>query len=290
VVTSPGLVRAAIRLMGVIPVPLARVMAWVAGTIAWAAMGNRRRALHETLAYTAPGRSPAEHRRLARRTFRNMAGCAVDMFRMPTAGPGELIELFEIHNIEHLHAAQALGKGTVIVTGHIGPYELAGGSVASAGYPMHAMVEDLDPEVLDALKSYRASTGMGIVNMRDGLRAAYRILRRGEILILVADRAVGDTRGAIEVPFAGGIRRFPTGPAIFSMTTGAPILIGFVSLNPDGKKRYRIDFDPPMLPEGRDDAERDRLTRHIACRIGQFVTDHPDQWFVFQPQWITRAA
>jgi KDO2-lipid IV(A) lauroyltransferase len=218
-----------------------------------------------------------------------MAGCAVDMFRMPTAPPGELIELFEIHNIEHLHAAQAMGKGTVIVTGHIGPYELAGGSVASAGYPMHAMVEDLDPEVLEALTSYRASTGMGIVNMRDGLRAAYKILRKSEILILVADRAVGGARG-IEVPFAGGIREFPTGPAIFSMTTGAPILIGFVSLNPGGRKRYRIDFDPPILPEGRDDAERDRLTRHIACRLGQFVQEHPDQWFVFQPNWITRAA
>jgi KDO2-lipid IV(A) lauroyltransferase len=290
VVTSPAVVRAAIRLMGVIPVPVARAVASLAGTLAWAVMGSRRRALHETLRYTAPDRSPAEHRRLARRTFRNMAGCAVDMFRMPTATPADLIALFEIHNIEHLHAAQAMGNGTVIVTGHIGPYELAGGSVASAGYPMHAMVEDLDPRVLEALTSYRASTGMGIVNMRDGLRAAYKILRRGEILILVADRAIGDARGAIEVPFAGGIRKFPTGPAIFSMSTGAPILIGFVSLNRTGRTRYRIDFDPPILPQGRDEAERDRLTRHIACRIGQFVTEHPDEWFVFQPQWITRAA
>lgn len=276
--------------MGVVPVPFARAVAWVAGWFAWAAMGPRRRALMESMAIIVPEKSEAQRRRIARRTFRNMAGCAVDQFRLPTITPGKLLNLFEIHGIEHLQAARECGRGTVVVSGHIGPYELAAGCVAAAGYKVSTIVENLAPEVLEALASYRAATGMGLINMRDGLREAYQVLERNEYLLLAADRAIGRARSAIAMPFAGGRRYLPTGPATFAMATGAPIIIGFVYRNRKRGPRYRIDFDPPILPQGNDEHERDRLTRLIADRIGGFVRAHPDEWFVFQPKWITDAA
>jgi lauroyl/myristoyl acyltransferase len=72
------------------------------------------------------------------------------------------------------------------------------------------------------------------------------------------------------------------------MATGAPIIVGFASLNPTRRPRYRVEFDPPILPQGNDDAERIRLTRLISDRISAFILSHPDQWFVFQPKWVTR--
>lgn len=270
--------------------PLARSVAWVAGWFAWAAMGTRRRALMESLAIIVPEKSEAQRARIARRTFRNMAGCAVDQFRLPTIAPQDLLALFEIHGIEHMQAARECGRGTVVVSGHIGPYELAAGCVAAAGYKVSTIVENLAPEVLEALAAYRAATGMGLINMRDGLREAYQVLERNEYLLLAADRAIGRAKSAMALPFAGGRRMLPTGPATFCLATGAPLIIGFVYRNPGRGPRYRLEFDPPILPGENTEAERERLTRIIADRIGGFVREHPDQWFVFQPKWIPDAA
>ncbi len=274
--------------MRIMPVPLARGLAVTAGTVAWYVDGGRRRTLMQNLSYTAHGRPRAEHRRIGRRTFRKMASCVVDLFRLPGITLQELRDLFEVRNLEYLQQALALGKGVVAVSGHIGPYELAAGAMAAEGFPSHTIVENLRPEVLDALASYRAATGLGLVNMQDSLREAYRILGRNEILMLAADRAIGQARSAIEVPFCSGIRRFPTGPAIFAQATGAPIVVGFTYRNPNRGKRYIIELRPPFHAQGRDEAERNRLTGIIAAQIGAFIEEHPDEWFVFHPNWIER--
>ena len=275
-------------MLRVTPVPVARALAAAGGTLAWAVQGDRRRILLQNLEFTASERSPAERRQLARRTFRNLAVTAVDQFRLPIIAPAEVRSLFEIRGLEHVEAAQARGKGTVIATAHLGPYELAAACFAATGYSVYGMVEDLDPAVLDALATYRSATGMQLVNMKDGLRAAYRILGEGHILALVADRAIGDTRGLMEVPFAGGRRLLPTGPVVFAQATGAALVTAFARPNPRGEPRYVMEFDAPLIAESRDAGERDRLMMLVAQRMGAAVQRNPDQWFVFQPNWITR--
>jgi len=289
-IPNPAVIRAAISLLRVTPVPIARALAAAGGTLAWAMQGARRQTLLENLSYTAADRSPAERRRLARRTFRNLATTAVDQFRLPSISPKELRALFEIRGLEHIEASQSRGRGTIIVTGHLGPYELAAACFATLGYPLYGMMEDLDPAVLDALAAYRSATGMQLVNMKDGIRAAYRILNQGHLLALVADRAIGDTRGVMDLPFAGGVRPLPTGPAVFAQATGAAIVTAFASPNPGKGPRYLMEFDPPLIAQGRDEAERARLMGCIVERMSAAVRRNPDQWFVFQPDWITRES
>ena len=287
-IPSPAVIHTARKLLRVIPLPVARALAAVGGALAWALQGDRRRALLESLSYTAPERA-SEHGLLARRTFRNMAVTAVDLFRLPDMGKKELQSLFEIRGIENLIEAQSKGRGTVIATAHLGPYELASACLASMdhlGYTTYGMMEDLDPKVLEALATYRAATGMQLINIKDGLRATYRVLGEGHIVCLVGDRVVGDTKGTMEVPFAGGRRAVPTGPAVLAQGTGAALVTAFTSPNPGGKARYMIQFDPPIYAEGRGSEERERLMKVIVERMSAEVRRNPDQWFVFQPNWI----
>jgi KDO2-lipid IV(A) lauroyltransferase len=256
--------------------------------VAWLAQGERRRAVMDSLARLAPDESPAGRRRLARRTFRNIATTSVDLFRLPSASREEVTGMIAVRGREHIDAARTLGKGVIIVTAHLGPFELGGAWAAAVGYPVHAMVEDLPPDMLDALASYRRATGMQLISMKQGIRAAYRLLQQQQIVLLVADRAIGDGRSAVDLPFCGGVRPIPTGPATFAMATGAPIIVGHITLNPARPPRYLLQFEPPLLPEGRGDAERLRLTRQITDRLAAAVRDHPDEWYVFQPQWVSR--
>ena len=264
-----------------------RGLAGVLGTAAYYADSVRRRTVFGNLARIAPNVSRAQHRRLARRTFRNLATASVDLFRLPSAAPADIAALFEARGREHLDAALALGKGVIIATAHLSEYELGGAWAAAVGYPVHAMVEDLEPEVFEALASYRQATGMGLISMRQGIRTTFRLLHEGQVVLLVADRAVGDVRNAVELPFGEGMRPVPTGPAMFAMGTGAPVIVGHVALNPARRPRYLVEFEPPLNAEGRGDAERLRLTRVITERLAAAVQDHPDEWYVFQPQWVS---
>src|SRR5574339_267281 len=79
--------------------------------------------------------------------------------------------------------------------------------------------------------------------------------------------AIGDARSAVEVPFAGGIRPMPIGPAVFAQATGAAIVTAFASINPGRKPRYVMEFEPPLFAEGRDEADRMRLMSTIVERM-----------------------
>ena len=78
----------------------------------------------------------------------------------------------------------------------------------------------------------------------------------------------------------------PTGPVVFAQATGAAIVTAFASINPARKPRYLMEFDPPFWAEGRDEADRMRLMSRIVERMEAAIRRNPDQWFVFQPDWI----
>lgn len=279
------MVRVAVRLLKVVPMPIARALGWVAGTLAWAALGERRRILLANLSYLAPQALPAQRRRLARRTFRNQVDASLDLFRLPSMSREELLGLIQVEGLGRVDDAIALGRGLIIVTGHLGPYELGGAWMAANGYRVHAMVEDLDPETLEAMGQYRKATGMELISMTAGIRTVYRLLDDRGIVLLVADRVIGDSRSGVSVPFAGGVRPVPTGPATFAMMRGTPIIVGHIVVNPQRGPRYLMYFYPPLMPEGRGEAERHRLTRLVTERIATSAQRFPDQWYVFQPQW-----
>ena len=107
--------------------------------------------------------------------------------------------------------------------------------------------------------------------------------------MLVADRVVGEGSEGVVLPFGEGMRPIPTGPASFSLATGAPIIVGHIALRGSGSPRYVIRLEPPISPDPSGDgaADRLRLTRRVADRLAAAVREHPDQWYVFQPQWTT---
>ena len=290
--TYAPLIRVAVRALRVVPVRMMRAVARGAGMAAYWGAGSRRRTILGNVARLAPGESAAGQRRLARRTFVNLLEASIDLFRLPTATPEELFRLVEIQGREHLDAAVALGNGVVAVTPHLGPYELGGAVLAAAGYRVHAMVEDIDPDTNAALALYREATGMKLISRSRGLRPVLRALRDREIVLLVADRVVGEGSEGIELPFGDGVRALPSGPAALALATGAPVIVGHIARNPSPASRYLIRLEPPIHPQstGAPADDRLRLTSRIAERLASVVREHPDQWFVFQPEWKRRDA
>lgn len=249
---------------------------------------ERSRVLALNAGFLAPTLAPPAQARLARHTFINFFEAASDLFRLPSLRPGEIQEMITAEGLEHLHAARELDRGVIVVTPHLGPYELGGAYLASLGLPVHGMVEDIDPETNAALASYRGATGMGVVSRSTGLRQMYRLLKEGQIVLLVADRVIGEGAEGVVVPWGSGRRPVPSGPAAFALATGAPIVSGYIVRRPAGARtRYLLHLDAPIVATGK---SRDELTRDVAARMAGAVCQHPDQWYVFQPDWQPRDA
>ncbi|MEO7962316.1 MAG: hypothetical protein ABIT38_00235, partial [Gemmatimonadaceae bacterium] len=111
--TSPTIIRAAVRALRVVPVGAMRAVALFVGTVAFWGARARRLTILDNLTHIAPELGASGQRRLARRTFINLMDAAVDLYRLPTTSREELFQLVAIEGQANLDAALALGRGVI---------------------------------------------------------------------------------------------------------------------------------------------------------------------------------
>lgn len=282
---SATAIRWGMRLGRWLPAAALHRSARVAGAVAWRLPGDRRRVIEENMRHFVS--SDAERHRLARRVLPNLLEAATDLWRLPSCPLDSVRSWVAAEGLGGLRAAQARGRGVILATAHLGPYELAGGWLAALGIPVHAMVEHMAPETAAALAAYRTSTGMRLIDRSRGARAVLQVLRAGEVAALVCDRMVGGGAPGLVVPFGDAWREIPTGPASLACSTGAAVVTGAIVRGTSGATRYRLLIDPPVDPAGHTVAS---LTAHVGARLTALVAAHPDEWYNFQPAWRSHAG
>ena len=268
------------RLARWLPAGVLHRLARFAGWIGWHTSHTRRDVIARNLQYLTSDATRA--RRLGPRVLGNMMEAAVDLWRLPSLDSAALDTLVVASGLEHLDAALATGRGAILATAHLGPYELAGAWLAHRGYVVHAMVERMSAETGAALTAYRSSTGMQLLDRTSGPRAVLRVLKAGEVAALVCDRMVGSGAPGTVVPFGAGRREIPTGPASLAVATGACVVMGRIVRDRARGTGYHLTLDPPLDPAGQ---TAETLTAHIGQRLSAMAVAHPDEWYVLQPAW-----
>lgn len=259
------------------------------GDLAWLAARGPRRAVESNLRRVLGSAGPPPQR-MVRAVFRHGARAYYDTFRIPATPSPELERLVEAEGWEHLDAALAAGRGAILVGAHLGSVSLTGQLVALRGYPLVAVVEPLRPEALYRLMArVRGAGGARLLPLSPTVgRELIAALRRNEVVALIADRDVGQT--GIRVPFFGESASLPSGPAVLSLRTGAPMLIAVALRQAAG--RFRGVIEPPLEARRsgafRQDVEA--MTRRIAARFEYYIGQDPTQWTVFQPIWPDQPA
>ncbi|MGH9387683.1 MAG: lysophospholipid acyltransferase family protein [Vicinamibacterales bacterium] len=273
------LIPAGTFLLRFLPRKAAIALSYIVADLCLLLFTARRQAIDQNLARTAPSSGRSERRQLRRATFRHFAGIWVDFLRVPLLTRQAILDLVGWNTRRNLDAALEQGKGTVIVAAHVGALDLAGIYLAARGYPISVVVEDIAPPLYRVWRRYRASTGMRVLSRRHGAVAAYRALRRGEIVAVVADRLIDGPR--LEVDFCGDRRVVPLGPAAIAGRTGAPVVFLQITRRDDASG-YDLVTTPAMAPTG----TTEEVTRSIAAELARIVRRFPEQWFVFEAGWL----
>jgi lauroyl/myristoyl acyltransferase len=186
------------------------------------------------------------------------------------------------------HVAAALdGGGVVVLTAHVGNWELAGRTLVArgGGRPLHiVMAAEAHPGVERLLRGGDAPVRFVTVRTPADAVPLVAALRRGEIVGMQGDRPLGQ-RGDAPVEFFGAPALFPLGPFLLARAAGVPVLPAFCVLRAD--RRYAVHLAPPLRVER---GEEESALRRWVDGLAAVIARHPTQWFNFVDPWSVASA
>lgn len=268
------------RILGSCPRGLVLPLCAGLGVIGSVICAKDRRLIQAHLRLAFPGLDRVARERLLGRAFRAMALNAMDGMRFLHRPAPELRDLVEVRGAEHLTRAVRAGRGAVVVTGHLGPWELFAGYFALS-VPLTVVARPAkDPRLEDLLAQLRARFGVRVARERD-VRTLVTALRAGEVVGIVCDQARKSE--GVWVPLFGHPAWMPVGPAKLARRTGAELIVGGMARV--GWQRFVITLGEPLPDRGADPAGLRQSTAEIACNLESLVRENPAEWIWMYDHW-----
>jgi KDO2-lipid IV(A) lauroyltransferase len=255
------------------------------GALGYRPLRIRKRIVERQIAAAFPDLSREAVVQLARESYEHLGRTFIETALLDSIGRDGLQALVEsVEGWEEIEDVMAKGRGAVLVTGHIGNWELAGSYVAARGIPLDAIVRGMANPLFDAYINHtREAIGMTVVHDSEAVRRTPRSLRAGRAVAFVADQGVMGLASTF-VPFFGRPAKTPRGAAVFALRFDVPVVFVVALRNPNG--RYRIVVERIEAPQT-GDRERDvdaivaRFTQHLE----KWVRAVPAQYFWQHRRW-----
>ncbi len=233
------------------------------------------------------GFSSGKAARLIKRNIYFFGQTLIDKVAVLT-GTGDKLT-FTHDGVENLEALAASGKGGLIVSAHLGNWEVAGHMLRRVGATINVLMYDGEAEQLKALMAqYDQKRSFNIIYVREDLSHVFEMsaaLQRGELICLHADRFRPGNR-TMTHDFLGEEAHFPAGPFLLASKLRAPVC--FVFAFKETTFHYHFKGWAAKTYEGRgtSGAERmlDDFTGLLECELRQY----PDQWFNYYDFWKAR--
>lgn len=283
------LVLAIARTLGRLPRRLARVLVRVLTGLAYLGLGRLRRVGERNLQLALPDLSATARKKILRHLFRNLGWQLVEFCRMRRYTAENTRGWLRTEGLEHFLAAQARGKGVLVLTGHLGAWELSSFYHSLMGHPMGMVIRRLDNRLLDEyVNSIRCLHGNQVLHKDDFARALLKAMHAGQTVGILMDTNMTPPQG-IFARFFGIEACTASGLARVALKTGAAVVPGFCVWEPR-ERQYVLHFGPELRLEHTGQAERDILAATQQCNdvLESWIRRYPDQWLWIHRRWKTR--
>jgi KDO2-lipid IV(A) lauroyltransferase len=253
--------------------------------LAYRPFGIRRGVVERQIAAAFPQLGADKTTQLARRSYDSLGRTSIETAILPGTESAEITQRFElVEGWHYVEEALAGGKGVILVTGHLGNWELAGAYFAARGVPIDVVARGMANPVFEAfVNRTRNQIGMEVIHDRDAVRRTPRSLRDNRAVAFVADH---DALGLAStfVPFFGRPAKTPRGPGVFALRFGAPVL--FVAAVRNANGRYSMFIEPvPVVVTGDREADVDAIVLAFTQMLERYVTRFPEQYFWQHRRW-----
>jgi len=255
------------------------------GRLGYSPLGIRRDVVRRQISAALPELSEADVERISRDAYGHLGRTSIETAILPSFSASEIVELFEsVTGWNVVEERMARGKGLIVVTGHLGNWELGGAYLAARGLPVDAVARHMANPLFDRyLTATRQRIGMTVVHDEDAVRRVPRSLRAGRAVAFLTDQG---TIGLAStwVPFFGRYAKTPRGPAVFALRLDAPIVFGAAVRQPSG--RYALHLEPiEAIATDDREADVDRIVADYTRALERWVRRVPEQYFWHHRRW-----
>jgi KDO2-lipid IV(A) lauroyltransferase len=277
--------RSAVAAVGTLSFSRAGSIGERVGRLGYSPLGIRRRVVERQIEASLGSLDAAEIERIARAAYGSLGRTSLETAILPSRSPEQIVGLFEaVHGWSIVEERLARGRGLIIVTGHLGNWELGGAYVAARGIPIDAVARHMANPLFDRyLTATRERIGMSVIHDEEAVKRVPRSLRAGRAVAFLVDQgAVG--LASTWVPFFGRYAKTPRGPAVFALRLGAPIVLGVSVRQPSG--RYVLSFEAiDAVETGDREADVDRIVADYTLALERWVRRTPEQYFWHHRRW-----
>jgi KDO2-lipid IV(A) lauroyltransferase len=272
-----------------LPRRVARAVGAAIGAIAFSALGRLRRVGIRNLELAFPEMTAADRVATLRSEYRNLGFLLAEFCKMPDYTAVTVSRFIRYEGLENYLAARERGKGVLVLTGHLGAWELSSFYHSLMGMPMGMVIRRLDNPLVDAfVNRIRCQHGNRVIHKDDFARGLIASMRAGETVGILMDTNMTPPQGVF-VPFFGMLACTASGMARIVAKTGAAVVPGFL-LWEESERRYVLHFGEELQVVRTGDAEQDALanTASFTAAIERYIRQYPEQWLWLHRRWKTR--
>jgi KDO2-lipid IV(A) lauroyltransferase len=255
------------------------------GALGYRPLGIRRGVVERQIAAAFPGLDDANVKRIALAAYEHLGRTSIEAALLARLGRDAVLDLFEgVDEWRLVEEGLSHGRGLILVTGHLGNWELGGAYIAARGIPVDAIARRMSNPLFDRyLTETRSRIGMVVVHDADAVRRTPRSLRENRAVAFLSDQGVMGLASTF-VPFFGRPAKTPRGPAVFALRLGVPVVFGTAVRQPSGK--YRLVFESiPVEDTGDRDRDVDAIVARYTATLERWVRRYPEQYFWHHRRW-----
>jgi len=280
-----SLYRAGFFLGRVLPLKACYVLAEIVGRIYFIFSDKDKDALRKNLRVVlGPDIDDKELDAHVLKVFINFGKYLADFFKFQKVTKEQMDRDIEIEGQHHLDEAMTLNKGVILLSAHIGNWELGGAAVAALGYRINAIVlTHKDKKINDLFSGRRSDYNVNGIPLGIRIKQCFKVLKDNQMLAIVVDKDYSGSNECVE--FFGREALMPKGAAAISLRTRSPIVV--VTMTRKADDTFRLRFAKPIIYESSGDHAGDMkcLMRKYLEVVEAQILECPDQWYVFEKIW-----
>lgn len=261
---------------------LGRFLGWIYGSV----IRYHRRDARQALALSLPDIPAPQRADILRRMYANLGTNVVEITRLPHLSEAQLADMVDWEDEHHVHEVLAAGKGLLVLSAHMGNWDLLCTLAPRFNYPTTIITKRIKNKgVNDYWMATRGRFGLKFVPAHNSYRQCLTALRKNEIVGFILDQNMIRDEG-IFVDFFGRPACTTPGLAFMSAQSGAAVVPAFMLRQPGGRHRLKVLPAIPPPPDRKPETIHAYTQRYTKV-IEDMIRQYPDQWIWLHRRWRT---
>lgn len=267
------------------PLGFIQFAARIKGKMFYYILPIRKQTAISNLKIAFPEKNVDEIRNIVKGCYINVITVIAEFFYMRKLPVERLQKLLKVKNIELMQEKLKLGKGLIMISGHFGNWELTAYGVSKMlNIPFNVIVkEQTNKRVNEGINSIRTSGGNRMIDMRNSLREILTVLKSNGIVAMLGDQSAPKENIKVRF-FLDGVPTYE-GTARIAIKTGAEVLFGVSTRNPDGTYSLKLhEIDTSKYKESTEDNVKALTQDHVNLLV-EYIKLRPDHWLWFHRRY-----